>query len=59
MTKKEKEARKIKTVIVNTIDVQGYVLWESGKKTPFSLDVQSFTADTVSRIFKEIQEQFE
>lgn len=59
MTDKTKEPRQLKNVIVNSLEVQGYVIWSNNKKTPFSLDVQSFTADTVSRIFQEIQGHFE
>jgi hypothetical protein len=60
MTDKVKQGKKVKSVIVSGFEVQGYVVYEgSTKKTPFTFDAQSFTADTMSRLFTEIQEHFE
>lgn len=56
---KSNKHSKVKSVIVSSLEVQGYVLRENGKKTPFTFDAQSFTADTMSRIFEEVQEHFD
>jgi hypothetical protein len=59
MVKKDSKTNKVKSVIVSGFEVQGYVLRENNKKTPFTFDAQSFTADTMSRLFEEIQKHFE
>ena len=56
---KSNKSSKVKSVIVSSLEVQGYVIRENGKKTPFTFDVQSFTADTMSRIFEEVQVHFD
>ncbi len=52
---KSNKHSKVKSVIVSSLEVQGYVLRENGKKTPFTFDVQSFSGETMRRIFEEVQ----
>ena len=56
---KDKKSSKVKSVIVSSLEVQGYVLRENGKKTPFTFDVQSFSGETMRRIFEEVQGHFD
>lgn len=56
---KSNKHSKVKSVIVSSLEVQGYVLRENGKKTPFTFDVQSFSGETMRRIFEEVQEHFD
>lgn len=56
---KSNKHSKVKSVIVSSLEVQGYVLRENGKKTPFTFDVQSFSGEAMRKIFEEVQEHFD